>query len=103
MSPKKGKPRPRAGVFFSSTSQLTSRARMTLPVVTHVGAAARIIGSETAHAVLHAATALLVVARLDLVRGGRIIRAAAMVVWATVVAAAVIIRRRERATDDRAG
>src|SRR5262245_10492908 len=94
------------GFSFSSPSQFTSRARMTLPVVTHVGAAARIIGSEAAHAVLHATAAtpaLLVVAGLDLVRRGRVIRAAAVVVRATVVAAAVIVRRRERAADDRAG
>src|SRR5262245_50406912 len=79
---------------------------MTLPVVTHVGAAARIIGPEATHAVLHTAaatTALLVVAGLDFVRGGRVKRAAAIVVRATVVAAAVIVRRRERAADDRAG
>src|SRR5262245_63973604 len=79
---------------------------MTLPVVTHVGAAARIIGPEATHAVLHTAaatTALLVVAGLDFVRGGRVIRAAAIVVRATVVAAAIIVRRRERAADDRAG
>src|SRR5215475_3541470 len=78
---------------------------MTLPVVTYVGAAARIIGPEATHAVLHAAatTALLVVAGLHFVRGGRVIRAAAIVVRATVVAAAIIVRRRERAADDRAG
>src|SRR6516164_3735008 len=55
---------------------------MTLPVVTHVGAAARIIGSEAVHAVLHAAAttaALLVVAGFDFVRGGRAIRAAAII------------------------
>src|SRR5215831_13810179 len=73
---------------------------MTLPVVTHVGAAARIIGSEAAHAVLHAAatTAALVVAGFDFVRGGLGIRAAAI-----RVAAAVIVRGRQRAADDRAG
>src|SRR5262249_10044799 len=74
---------------------------MTLPVVTHVGAAARIIGSEAAHAVLHAAAttaALLVVAGFDFGRGGRVIRAAAI-----RVAAAVIVRGRQRAADDRAG
>jgi hypothetical protein len=76
---------------------------MTLPVVTHVGAAARIIGSEAAHAVLHAAAttaALLVVAGFDFVRGGRIIRTTAIIVR---VAAAVIVRGRQRAADDRAG
>src|SRR5262249_27785206 len=102
--PKRKTPTSRRG-FLSSTSQLTSRARMTLPVVTYVGAAARIIGPEATHAVLHAAatTALLVVAGLDFVRGGRVKRAAAIVVRATVVAAAIIVRRRERAADDRAG